>query len=228
MEYYVDNADIETIMRVNETFPIDGFTTNPNILAQAARPIKELFTEYRAYVARTGQRVFVQVTAQSAEGMVKQAEALRGFFGERLVVKLPALPEGYRACMRLKALGIAVCVTVIHSVTQALMAARAGADYAAPYVSHIDNDGADGILCVDEMVRAFDRYQYPCKVLGASFRTVDQIKRLAVVGCHAVTITPEMFDRLIAHPSTDVSMRGFERVWRDRFGDSEVTDFLPE
>ena len=57
--------------------------------------------------------------------------------------------------------------------------------------------------------------------------TLDQIKRLAVVGCHAVTITPETFDMLIAHPSTDVSMQGFDRAWREKFGDREITDFLP-
>jgi fructose-6-phosphate aldolase 2 len=106
------------------------------------------------------------------------------------------------------------------------MAAKAGAAYVAPYISHIDNIGADGIRCVDEIVRAFDRSGYGCKVLGASFRTVEQVDKLAIVGCHAVTITPQTFDMLIAHPSTDVSMKGFDEAWRERFGDRHVTDFL--
>ena len=227
MEYYVDIADIETIRRVNETYPIDGFTTNPNILTKADKPLTELFREYRDYVQETGQRIFVQVTAQTAEGMVEQAQRLRDYFGDKLVVKLPAVKEGYRACKRCKALGLAVCVTVVHSAMQALMAAKAGADYAAPYISHIDNIGADGVRCVDEIVKAFDKSGYACKVLGASFRTVEQVDKLAIVGCHAVTITPETFDMLIAHPSTGVSMEGFNRAWRDRFGEKEITDFLP-
>ncbi len=228
MEFYVDIADIETVRAVNDVFPIDGFTTNPNILTKVDRPLSELFAEYRDYVRQTGQRLFVQVTAGDAEGMVRQAVRLREYFGDSLVVKLPAIREGYRACKRCKALGMTVCVTVVHSTMQALMAAKAGADYVAPYISHIDNIGADGVHCVDEIVRAFDRSGYACKVLGASFRTVEQVDKLAIVGCHAVTITPRTFDMLIAHPSTDVSMKGFNEAWREKHGDRQVTDFLPD
>ena len=228
MEYYVDIADIETVRAVNDCFPIDGFTTNPNILTKAPKPLPELFAEYKAYIMETGQKLFVQVTASKAEEMVAQAVKLRDYFGEHLVVKLPAIREGYRACIRCKALGIPVCVTVVHSTMQALMAAKAGADYTAPYISHIDNIGADGVHCVDEIVKAFDRSGYTCKVLGASFRTVDQIERLAGVGCQAATVAPAMFPMLIAHPSTDVSLTGFDNVWREKFGDRQVTDFLPE
>ena len=227
MEYYVDIADIDTVRAVNEYFPIDGFTTNPNILTKTDRPLEALFAEYRAYIEETGQRIFVQVTAQRAEEMVEQAQKLYAYFGDRLVVKLPAVREGYRACRLCKGLGMAVCITVVHSTMQALMAAKAGADYTAPYISHIDNIGADGIHCVDEIVKAFDRSGYACKVLGASFRTVEQVDKLAIVGCHAVTITPETFDMLIAHPSTDVSMTGFTKAWEDKYGSAQVTDFLP-
>ncbi len=227
MEYYVDIADIETVRAVNEYFPIDGFTTNPNILTKTTKPLSALFAEYRAYIRETGQRIFVQVTARTAEDMVEQAQRLRAFFGDRLVVKLPAVREGYRACKICKARGLSICVTVVHSTMQALMAAKAGADYVAPYISHIDNIGADGVHCVDEIVRAFDKSGYACKVLGASFRTVEQVDKLAIAGCHAVTITPETFDMLIAHPSTDVSMAGFSRAWHEKYGEMQVTDFLP-
>lgn len=227
MEFYVDTADIDAVRAVNDHFPIDGFTTNPNILTKATKPLPELFREYREYVRETGQKIFVQVTADNADGMVEQARALKAFFGEYLVVKLPAVREGYRACKLCKRLGIPVCITVVHSMMQALVAAKAGADYTAPYISHIDNLGADGIHCVDEMVRAFREGGYACKVLGASFRTVEQVDKLAGVGCQSVTITPETFDMLIAHPSTDVSMHGFNAAWKGTFGDHQVTDFLP-
>ena len=227
MEFYVDTADIEAVRQVNDRYPIDGFTTNPNILTQAKEPPETLFQAYRDYIHETGQRIFVQVTTRDAAEMLRQARALRDFFGERLVVKLPAIAEGYKACRLVKAEGIAVCVTVVHSTMQAFLAAKAGADYAAPYVSHIDNIGADGVRLVDEMVRTFDRSGYACKVLGASFRTVEQVDKLAIVGCHAVTITPATFDMLIAHPSTDVSLQGFDAAWQRAFGEKQVTDFLP-
>lgn len=227
MEFYVDIADIATVRAVNVYFPIDGFTTNPNILTKAEGSLEALFEAYRDYIEQTGQRIFVQVTARDAREMVLQAQRLHAYFGERLVVKLPAVREGYRACKACKAQGMAVCVTVVHSTMQAIMAAKAGADYVAPYISHIDNIGADGVRCVDEIVRAFDRSGWPCKVLGASFRTAEQVDKLAQVGCHAVTITPQMFETLIAHPSTDVSMQGFDRAWREKFANREITDFLP-
>ncbi|MBQ6347760.1 MAG: transaldolase [Clostridia bacterium] len=226
MEFYVDIADIEKVRAVNKVYPIDGFTTNPTILTRTDVPLAELFEGYRDFVRETGQKLFVQVTAHSADDMVAQAVKLRDYFGEHLVVKLPAVRAGYEACKRCKALGIPVCVTVVHSTMQALMAAKAGADYTAPYISHIDNIGADGVHCVDEIVKAFGRSGYGCKVLGASFRTVEQVDKLAIVGCHAVTITPETFDMLIAHPSTDVSMEGFDATWREKYGDRQVTDYL--
>lgn len=227
MEFFVDSADLETVKAIDAVYPIEGFTTNPNILTQATKPPDVVFAEYRAYIRETGRLLFVQVTARDAAGMAEQGLRLREYFGEKLVVKLPATAEGYRALKALKAKGLTVCVTVIHSVMQALMAARAGADYAAPYISHIDNIGADGIRCAREMVEGFARYGYGCRLLGASFRTVDQIERLARVGCQAVTVAPAMFPMLIAHPSTDVSLTGFDAAWRGAFGDRQVTDFLP-
>ncbi|MDO4489144.1 MAG: transaldolase family protein [Eubacteriales bacterium] len=226
MEFFVDIADIESVRSVAEYYPIDGFTTNPNILTKGAHTLEENMRSYKEYIDETGLKVFVQVTAKDAEGMVSQAVKLKEYFGDNLVVKLPAVKEGYKALKECKKLGIEICITVIHSVLQALMAAKGGADYAAPYVSHIDNIGADGIREVEEMVKVFDRFGYKCKVLGASFRTADQIEKLAAVGCHAVTITPQFFDLLIEHPSTDVSLNGFYRVWEDTYQDKQITDAL--
>jgi len=228
MEFFVDIADISAVKKVAEYYPIDGFTTNPNILTKGEKSLPENMKEYREYIRENGGRLFVQVTAKEAGEMVKQAVLLKEYFGEQLVVKLPAVKEGYKACMQCRKLGIPVCITVVHSVLQALMAAKAGAEYAAPYVSHIDNIGADGIREVGEMVHAFERYGYSCKVLGASFRTADQIEKLAAVGCHAVTITPQFFDLLIEHPSTDVSLKGFYDVWEQKFGDSQISDAIPK
>lgn len=228
MEFYVDIADIEEVRKVAEYYPIDGFTTNPNILTKSGKALEENLREYRDYIGETGCRLFVQVTAEEADEMAAQAILLREYFGSRLVVKLPAVKEGYKACRKCREFGIPVCITVVHSVLQALMAAKAGAEYAAPYVSHIDNIGADGIREVAEMVNAFERYHYSCKVLGASFRTADQIEKLAAAGCHAVTITPQFFDLLIEHPSTEVSLNGFHDVWEKTFGGIQITDALPK
>ena len=226
MEFYVDIADLEQVKAVAAYYPIDGFTTNPALLTKIEEPLGEWMRAARAYIEQTGMRLFVQVTSDRADEMVSQAERLKDWFGERLIVKIPVTKEGFRAMSLCREKDIPVTATVVHSEMQAIVASKAGAAYVAPYVSHIDNIGADGIGCVEGMLEAFDRYGYPTKVLAASFRTVDQIMRLAKIGCHAVTITPQMFDALIAHPSTDVSVAGFAQTWADKYGSRAVTDFL--
>lgn len=228
MEFYVDTGDLAAIREVAEWFPIDGFTTNPKILAAQGENAVALMEPYRQFARERGLKVFFQVTGDTAEEMYEQALALHAYFGENFVVKIPAVREGYRAVGLCKQAGIPVLVTVVHSVMQALAAAKAGADYVAPYVNKIDDLGADGIGCVAQMVTAFRNGGYSCKVLGASFRNVDQIQRLAAVGCHAVTIKAEFFAMLIAHPATDAAMAGFRQVWMDTYGDRQVSDLLPE
>lgn len=227
MEFYVDIADLNAVKKVAAYYPISGFTTNPKILTKAERPVTELMSEYRDYVEEKNLKIFFQVTGETAEEMFQQASALHDYFGNHFIVKIPAVKEGYQAVRLCKEAGIPVLVTVVHSMMQALMAAQAGADYVAPYVSHIDNIGADGIRCIEHMLQAFRQAGLNCKVLGASFRTVDQLERLAVIGCQAVTITPEMFDMLIAHPSTTESMADFRSAWKKTFGDQQISDLLP-
>lgn len=227
MEFYVDIADLDCVKKVAEYYPIDGFTTNPNILAKSADRLEGWIPEYKKFAEKNNVKIFFQVTAQTAEDMFKQAIELKKYYGKHLVVKIPAVKEGFKAVRLCKEAEICVCVTVIHSVTQALIAAKAGADFVAPYISHIDNIGADGVRAVKEMIEVFDNAGYQCKVLGASFRTADQIRRLAIAGCQAVTIMPEMFELLIAHASTDASMNGFEKAWQETFGRKQITDLLP-
>jgi len=228
MEIYVDNANLNKIKQISEFFPIDGFTTNPSILAQEDEDLHSVFPKYKEYINEKGLKIFAQVTARQAEDMFEQAKKLRDYFGkENFIVKLPATKEGYRAVRLCKQDGITTTVTVVHSVMQALVAAKAGADYVAPYVSHIDNIGGDGVAAVGEMLKSISNSGYECKVLGASFRTVQQIKDLAVLGCPAVTLAPDLFDLVIAHSSTDQSMVKFEKVWKNKFGDTNIQDYIP-
>ena len=228
MELFVDYWDPDVISQIADYYPIDGFTTNPKILSKATRPIRELIPEYRKLAEEKNLKAFFQVTADSAENMCGQARRFQEYFGDHLVIKIPAVKEGYKAVRLCGQAGITTCVTVVHSMPQALMAAKNGASYVAPYVTHIDNIGADSVGVIRDMVTAFDTFGYRCKVLGASFRTARQIERLAAIGCQAVTITPEMFEQLIAHSSTNESMEGFRKAWTEKFGSRQIDDFLPE
>ncbi len=226
MELYVDTADLNIIKEIAAYYPVDGFTTNPKLLSDKAELFPALMSEYKAYIHENHSRIFVQVTGKSANEMLNQALTLKDFFGSHLIVKIPATKEGFRAGSLCQKNQIPFCITVVHSSMQGLIAAKVGASYIAPYISHIDNLGADGVACVEEMLEMIDYGGYNCKILGASFRTADQIKRLATIGCQAVTLAPNLFDLLIAHASTDQSMNKFEDAWLHSFGTKQVNDLL--
>ncbi len=227
MELFVDYWDPDVVSQISEYYPIDGFTTNPKILSSANRPIGELIPEYRKLAEKKNLKAFFQVTADKAEEMYRQARRFQEYFGDHLIMKIPAVKEGYKTVRLCRQAGITTCITVVHSMPQALMAAKAGASYVAPYITHIDNIGADSVEVIRDMITAFDTYGYRCKVLGASFRTVAQVDNLAAVGCQAVTITPEMFEQLITHSSTNESIEGFQKAWTGKFGSRQIDDLLP-
>ncbi len=228
MKLFVDSGDLAKIREIADVYPIRGITTNPKILARIGEKLTPLMPMYKSFAEEKDLKIFFQVTAKRAEEMASQAEKLRLYFGNRLIVKIPATREGYKAVRLCAENNIPTAVTAVHSILQATIAASAGAAYVAPYISHIDNIGADGVACVAGMIKAFQLSGTKCEILGASFRTVDQVKGLELSGCHAATIAPELFDSLIAHPSTDAAMAGFERIWAEAYGTKEITDFLPE
>ena len=125
----------------------------------------------------------------------------------------------------LKELGIGVTMTAIFTPTQALMAAKAGADFVAPYVNRLDNIIGDGTAVVAEIVSQLENYGMDCKVLAASFKNAEQVHKCASMGCHSVTVTDDIMKLLISHPMTDAAIAGFEKDWQGVYGDKTILDF---
>ncbi len=156
MKLFIDDADVREIRRLMELYPIDGVTTNPAILAKAGRHPKEVLLEIRALIGENRQ-LFAQVIPQDAEGMAEDGRAIADLLGKNTVVKIPSVPEGFRAIRILNGEGVLTCGTVVYTPLQALLAAKAGADYVAPYVNRIDNMGYDGVGTVKRS-RIFCRF----------------------------------------------------------------------
>ena len=116
-------------------------------------------------------------------------------------------------------------MTAIFTPTQALMAAKAGADFVAPYVNRLDNIIGDGTEVVAEIVNQLEIYGMDCKVLAASFKNAEQVHKCASVGCHSVTVTDDIMKLLISHPMTDAAIAGFEKDWKGVYGDKTILDF---
>ena len=141
MKLFIDDANTEQIRRLYDLYPVDGVTTNPSILYKSGRDPKEVLSEIRSIIGN--DPLFVQAVPLDAEGMIEDAVAITEAFGRETIVKIPSIPEGFKAMKKLKEMGITTCGTVVYTPMQAYLAAKAGSSYVAPYVNRIDNMGYD-------------------------------------------------------------------------------------
>lgn len=227
MLFMVDSADLNGIRKCAEFFPIAGVTTNPTIISSAKTDFKKLLLDIREIIGED-KMLHVQATSSDAEDMVREAEMLRDLVGGDFYVKIPITEQGLKAIKMCKAEGIKVTTTAIFTQQQALMAARAGADFVAPYVNRMDNLLSDGVHVVEEIVQLFKLQNLDSKVLAASFKTCEQVHKVAMSGAHSVTINPELFSSLIYHPMTMYSLDAFDCDWAEVYGNKKVIDILGE
>lgn len=227
MLYILDTADTEAIRRCNDYYPVAGVTTNPTIISKENRPFLPLIREIRSIIGDK-KMLHIQVTAHKAEDILNEAKALRDAVGETLYIKVPVSPDGLRATMMLKEEGFRVTETAIFTQQQALIAAKAGADFVAPYVNRLDNIVSDGVNVVAEIVEMFRSYSLDTKVLAASFKTVEQVHKIAMVGGHAVTVNPDILEKLVYHPLTLYAIDDFEADWQAVYGKKGICDLVKE
>ena len=225
MQILLDTANLAQIKGVLPYFPIDGVTTNPSILAREAENVKDTLLEIRKLLG-PDRMIFAQATAHDSAGILKQAKELSDFIGPNFYCKIPITVQGLRAVEMCREAGLKTLVTAIFTPMQALLAAKAGADYVAPYVDRLDNITSDGAAVVGEIVRLYKNYGYATKVLAASFKNIQQVYNVAAVGTHGVTVSAQLCENLIFHPYTDRSLEDFDISWRSRFGDQGIGDLI--
>ena len=217
MEFFIDSADIEAIRELCDFLPIDGVTTNPTIITKSGKEPEQVFAEL-AEVLTEDQKIIAQVVALDYDGIISEAEKIariRG--GKNIVVKIPVTREGLRAIPAVKAKGISVLATGIYSPDQAFWAAKAGADYLAPYVNRMCNYG-DGVGQVAELIDTLAIYGFEAKVCGASFKNVDQVHQLLAAGIPAITVAPDVIRAMVDHPGTAIAVDEFTSNWEKAYG----------
>lgn len=224
MLYVLDTADINAIKHCNEFYPLAGVTTNPSIIAKQNTDFWPLLKEIRAVIGEE-KMLHVQTTQKKAEKIVEEAQLLKETLKGNFYVKIPINEEGIKATMALKKLGIKVTMTAIFTPAQALVAAKAGASFVAPYVNRLDNIIADGCEVVSEIVAVLENFGLDCQVLAASFKTAEEVHKCALAGCHSVTINESILKRVISHPMTDAAIAGFDKDWASVYNDKTILDF---
>jgi fructose-6-phosphate aldolase 1 len=220
MELYLDTSDVAAVKKLARIFPLAGVTTNPSIVAAGKKPLQSLLPELQEALGGKG-RLFAQVMANTAEGMVSDARKLRAIVPD-IVVKVPVTAEGLAAIKMLKAEGIPTLGTAVYGAAQGLLAALAGAEYVAPYVNRLDAQGGSGIRSVEELQQLLELHAPNSKVLAASFKTPRQALDCLLVGCQSITLPLDVAQQFIASPAVDAAIDKFEQDWLAAFGRTEL------
>jgi TalC/MipB family fructose-6-phosphate aldolase len=212
MELWLDTTDIELIKSANKLGILKGITTNPTILSKANALPEEI-------IQRTLKEVpncffAVQVTKDTTSDMIEQAWRLFDLH-QNIIIKIPVTRNGLCAINSLAREKIPCMATAIFEPNQLLLAAMAGAEYAAPYLSHIENvKPGNGMEVIQDMVQIVSKQQYSIKLIAASINSVDQIMQCAGLGVPAITLPGDVYLSFIATNSrTQESMDKFERAW---------------
>ena len=225
MLYLIDTADLDAIKKCSEYFPVSGVTTNPTIISREKTDFRTLLYSIREIIG-DDKMLHVQATATEADDIVKEAELVKNVVRGNFYIKIPITREGLRAASICKDKGIGVTMTAIFTQQQALIAAKAGADFVAPYINRLDNIVSDGVRVVEEISDIFKNYDIKTKILAASFKTVEQVHKVSMSGAHAITINPDLFDMLIYHPLTYYAIDDFSKDWESVYGEDKVSDLL--
>ncbi len=209
MKFFIDTASVKEIREAAALGLLDGVTTNPSLLAKEAGDPRDILREITKLVDGP---VSAEVTALDCEGMLAEAAQLRRI-AENIVVKLPMTLEGLKAIRRLSDQGIATNCTLIFSATQALMAAKAGATFASPFVGRLDDISTDGMQLIRQICTIYRNYAYKTEVLVASVRHPIHVVQAAELGAHVVTMPAKVIDQLVQHPLTNIGLERFLADW---------------
>ena len=209
MEFYLDSADLDMIKKYAKAGLISGVTTNPTLIAKNGKDFNETIM---SIVKEGNCPVSVEIMSENLDEMVDEAERFHAM-NENFVIKIPVTPLGLQVTSILSKKGIPVNVTLVFSSCQALLAARSGAAYVSPFVGRLDDIGENGVDLVEEIVKLFKLYTLETKVIAASIRSVDHVRKVALAGAHIATVPPDIFSELFMHSLTDKGISRFKDDW---------------
>ncbi len=211
MKFFIDSADVNEIKQANDRGWVDGVTTNPTLIAKSGRQFEEVIKEICKI---TKGPVSAEVISLKADEMVTEGIKLAKW-ADNVVVKIPMCEDGMIAVKKLTAEGIKTNVTLVFSVVQALLAAKAGASMVSPFVGRLDDIGSDGMVMVNEVVQMYQNYDFSTEVLVASVRSPMHIQHAALMGADIATIPFKVMQQMTGHPLTTKGIEMFLADWKN-------------
>ena len=209
MKIFLDTAEVEKIRRFAASGLVDGVTTNPTLMLKSGRKQKDAIQEICKLISGP---VSAEGIAEDAEGMAREGEEFSKW-AKNVVVKLPMTEEGLKAVRILSKKGIKTNVTLVFSLNQALLAAKAGATFVSPFVGRLDDIGQDGMQLIGEILQVYKNYGFATEVIVASVRSEKHVVQSAEAGAHIATIPPQILESMFRHQLTDAGIRKFKEDW---------------
>ncbi len=210
MKFFIDSADVNEIKQANERGWVDGVTTNPTLIAKSGRSFEEVIKEICKI---TKGPVSAEVISLKSDEMIKEGIALSKW-ADNVVVKIPMCEDGMIAVKKLTAEGIKTNVTLVFSVMQALLAAKAGATMVSPFVGRLDDIGSEGMVMVSEVIQVYRNYDFATEVLVASVRGPMHLQAAALMGADIATIPYKVMQQMTGHPLTSKGIEMFMADWQ--------------
>lgn len=216
MKIFLDTADIDLIRPAYETGLIDGVTTNPTLILRSGRTLQDVAHELSGLLAL--ESISTEVVGDTAEEMLEQAQEFVQI-SPAITIKLPCTVEGLKACRELSRVGVKTNVTLVFSVSQAILACKAGATYISPFIGRWEDNSMDGTDLIQKIHKVYSRFLIDGKeipqILGASIRDVRQVEKCAEYGADVVTIPPLVFWKMYKNVMTDKGLDQFQKDWED-------------
>ena len=214
MKIFLDTSDVNVIRKYCETGLIDGVTTNPTLMKQAGRNPVEVISEISS-LFNSDASISAEVVADSAKDMIKQAEQYHSI-NKNVTIKVPCTFEGLKACKKLSDRGTKVNVTLIFSLNQSILAAKAGATYISPFIGRCEDNDINGIDLISSIRKIFNLNNITkTNILAASIRNVDHINDSYRAGADIVTLPPKIFEEMYKHVLTDQGLAQFDKDWKE-------------
>lgn len=209
MKFFIDTASVREIEEAASYGLLDGVTTNPSLLSKESGEPRAILREITKLVSGP---VSAEVTALDAAGMLAEGLELRRI-AENIVVKVPMTLEGLKAIRAFSEQGVPTNCTLVFSAVQALMAAKAGASYASPFVGRLDDIASEGMELIQQICTIYQNYAFETEVLVASVRHPIHVVQAALLGADVVTVPANVLRQLAKHPLTDLGLERFLADW---------------
>ncbi|MFW9963906.1 MAG: fructose-6-phosphate aldolase [Candidatus Sifarchaeia archaeon] len=210
MKFFIDTANVEAIRKAHERGMVDGVTTNPSLVAKEGRDFRTVVDEIASFVKGP---ISLEVVSEDSEGMLKEARELNSWI-ENAAIKIPMTWEGLKAVKICADEGIQTNVTLVFSPNQAILAAKAGATFVSPFIGRLDDIGHVGMDIIEAIAQIYTNYGYETEIIVASIRHPIHVYEAALIGADIATIPPDVLDKMVNHPLTDVGIKRFLDDWK--------------